>query len=159
MKTPRIRLSRRREQGSVAVEAAVVLPILILFIAVPLFVARVFWYYSVAEKAAHDGARFMSQATRLEMQSSTGGAEPGVAVLARDIANDELDGIRSSLAGVTVTSQCDGLTCGGQVIPSTVRVAVQITVRDNILGVITDQYFGPDGLLLTSDVTMRYAGN
>jgi hypothetical protein len=40
-----------------------------------------------------------------------------------------------------------------------VRVVVQIRVHDGILGPITDQYFGQDGLLLTADVTMRYAGN
>ncbi|MDT1837773.1 pilus assembly protein, partial [Acinetobacter baumannii] len=45
---------RRKERGSAAVEAAIVLPALILFLAVPLFLARIFWYYSVAEKAAHD---------------------------------------------------------------------------------------------------------
>lgn len=157
MKTLLGRGFRRKEQGSAAVEAAIVLPVLILFLAVPLFLARIFWYYSVAEKAAHDGARFLSQATRLEIQASTGGAEPGVVAVAKAIVNAELDGIRPGLVGATPSVLCDGLVCGGLSIPSTVRVAVQIRIRDDIFGFVTDPLFGEDGLLLTADVTVRYA--
>lgn len=159
MKTPLVRLFRRKEEGSVAVEAALVLPILILFVAAPLFLARVFWYYSVAEKAAHDGARFLSQATRLEIQASAGGAAPGIPALARAISDAELDGIRSVVSGASVDVQCDGIACDGLSVPQTVRVVVRIRVHDDILGIITDEFFGPNGLLLTADVTMRYAGN
>lgn len=153
------RFFRRKEQGSVAVEAAIVLPLLILFLAAPLLFARIFWYYNVAQKAAHDSARFLSQATKMEIQASTSGAEPGVAVLARSIANTELDDIRSHLIGASATVLCDGLACDGLSIPSTIRVGVRIRVRDDILGIMTDQFYGADGLLLTADVTMRYAGN
>ncbi|MBQ5940406.1 MULTISPECIES: TadE/TadG family type IV pilus assembly protein [unclassified Massilia] len=153
------RCFRRTEQGSVAVETAIVLPVLILFLAVPFFLARIFWYYSVAEKAAHDGARFLTQASRMEIQASTGGAEPGVAALARAIANAELDEIRPGLVGAAAAAQCDGVPCDGLSIPSMVRVVVRIRVRDEIFGFITDPLFGEDGLLLTADVTMRYAGN
>lgn len=159
MKTFSTRLFRRTERGSVAVETAIILPVLLLFLAAPLFFARIFWYYSVAEKAAHDGARFLSQATKLEMQASTAGSEPGVAVLARAIANAEVDDIRTQLAGTAAASQCDGIPCNGLSIPSIVRVVVQIRVRDDILGLLTNEYYGEDGLLLTADVTMRYAGN
>lgn len=148
---------RRKERGSAAVEAAIVLPALILFLAVPLFLARIFWYYSVAEKAAHDGARFLSQATRLEIQASSGGAEPAVVGLTKAIVNDELDGIRPGLVGATPSVLCDGLICGGLSIPSTVRVAVQIRIRDEVFGFVTDPLFGGDGLLLTADVTVHYA--
>jgi hypothetical protein len=135
------------------------MPLLILFLAVPLFLARIFWYYSVAEKAAHDGARFLSQTSRLEIQASTGGAEPAVAALARAIAEAELDEIRPGLVGAAPAAQCDGLPCNGLSIPTMVRVAVQIRVRDDMFGFVTDPIFGEDGLLLTADVTMRYAGN
>lgn len=151
--------SRRMEKGSVAVEAAILLPVIILFLAVPIFLARVFWYYSVAEKAAHDGARFLSQVSRVEIQASTGGAEPGVAALAKAIVNAELAEIRPGLVGATPSVLCDGLICGGLSVPSTIRVAVQIRVRDDIFGFITDPLFGDAGMLLTADVTVRYAGN
>lgn len=159
MKTPFIRGPRRTERGGIAVEAAIVLPALILFLAVPLFLARIFWYYSVAEKAAHDGVRFLSQATRLEIQASTGGAEPAVAGLARAIVNAELAEIRPGLVGASSSILCDGLVCDGLSIPATVRVAVRISIRDDIFAYVTDPLFGEDGLLLTADVTVRYAGN
>jgi Flp pilus assembly protein TadG len=159
MKTSATRFFRRTERGGVAVEAALILPVLILFLAAPLFAARVFWYYSVAEKAAHDGARFLSSVSRAEIQASTGGAEPGVAALAKSIADDELDEIKPALVGATTGAQCDFGPCGGLTVPQTVRVTVQVKVRDDIFGFITDEYFGEDGLLLTAAVTMRYAGN
>jgi hypothetical protein len=141
------------------VEAVIVLPVLILFIAVPLFAARIFWYYSVVEKAAHDGARFLSAASRQEIQASTGGAEPGVAALAKAIVDAELEDIRPSLAAVTITPLCDFATCGGQTVPQTVRVSVQITVRDNIFDAVTKEYFPARGVVLNTGVTVRYAGN
>jgi hypothetical protein len=159
MKTLATRFFRRTEQGSVAVEAALILPVLILFLAAPLFVARVFWYYSVAEKAAHDSARFLSSASRVEIQASTSGAEPSVTALAKSIADDELEGIRPALVGASVTPQCDFAACDGLSVPQSVRVVVRMRIRDDVFGFITDQYFGEDGLLLTAAVTMRYAGN
>ena len=51
-----IRKPSLRGRGSVAVECAIVLPILLLLISGLLFFARVFWCYTVAQKAAHDGA-------------------------------------------------------------------------------------------------------
>ncbi|MCD2518364.1 pilus assembly protein [Massilia sp. G4R7] len=159
MNTFFLRRHRRKQRGGVAIEAAILLPVIILFLAVPLFLARIFWYYSVAEKAAHDGARFLSQVSRVEIQASSGGAEPGVAALAKAIVNAELAEIRPGLVGATPSVLCDGLMCGGLSVPSMVRVAVQIRVRDDIFGFVTDPFFGEDGLLLTADVTVRYAGH
>lgn len=159
MKTSNAPLLRRNENGGMAIEAAIVLPVLLLFLAVPLFLGRVFWYYDVAQKAAQDGARFLSSVSRTEIQASTGGAQPGVAALAKSIAEEEIKGIRPGLVGASVTPQCDYAECNGLSVPQTVRVSVQIRVRDDILGPITNQFFGEDGFLLTAAVTMRYAGN
>lgn len=159
MKTSFARCLRRTERGSVAVEAAVILPVLILFLAVPLFLARIFWYYSVAEKAAHDSARFLSQASRVEILGPGNGAKPGVVGIAEAIIDAELAEIRPGLVGTSPTILCEGYTCDGLSVPADVRVAIRIRVRDEIFGPITDPIFGEDGLLLTADVTMRYAGN
>jgi hypothetical protein len=159
MKTSFSRYFRRTEGGSVAIETAIILPILLLFLAVPLFLARVFWYYSVAEKAAHDSARFLSQASRVEILGTGNGAKPGVLAIAESIIEAELEEIRPGLVGTSPTILCDSYTCDGLSVPADVRVAVRIRVRDNIFGPITDAIFGEDGLLLTADVTMRYAGN
>lgn len=159
MKTSFIRCFRRTEQGGVAVEAAAFVPIIIMFLAVPLFLARVFWYYSVAEKAAHDGARFLSQATQTEIKEVAGGAQVAVATLAEAIVDAELEEIRPRLVVAGVTVLCDNLRCSGAGVPSIVHVAVEIRVRDEVFAPITERLFGEDGLRLTAAVTMRYAGN
>lgn len=146
MKTSFARCFRRTEQGSVAVEMAVVLPVLIMFLAIPLFLARIFWYYSVAEKAAHDSARFLSQASRVEILGSGNGAKPGVVGLAEAIIDAELAEIRPGLSAAVPTILCEGYTCAGQRVPTDVRVALEIHVRDEIFGPITDPIFGEDGL-------------
>jgi Flp pilus assembly protein TadG len=161
MKTLSTGWSRHREQGSVAVEAALVLPILLLFLAVPLFFARVFWYYSVAEKAAHDAARFLSTATQVEMKTQTGGGgDAPLANVARSIADAEIEEIKPALDAWSIAVQCDLSPCGIAV-PQTVRVQVRLRISDNIFAPITDPYYkvAGEGLLLTSDLTMRYAGN
>lgn len=161
MKTSSNRCVRPTERGGVAVEAAFLIPIIFLFLAVPLFLARVFWYYSVAEKAAHDGARFLSQASQAEIREVAGGAQVAVATLAEAIVNAELDEIKPGLVGhgSVNTVLCDNRKCGGLNVPSIIYVGVEIRVRDRFFGPITDSLFGEDGLRLTADVTMRYAGN
>lgn len=159
MKTSFVQCFRRTEQGSIAIETAVILPVLIMFLAVPLFLARIFWYYSVAEKAAHDSARLLSQASRAEILGPGNGAKPGVVALAESIIDAELAEIRPGLVTTVPTILCEGYTCAGQRVPQDVRVALEIHVRDEIFGPITDPIFGEDGLWLTADVTMRYVGN
>jgi hypothetical protein len=108
--------------------------------------------------AAYDGARFLSSVSRSEIQASAGGAEPSVSSLAKAIAEAEIAGIRPMLVGSSVTPQCDYAACNGLTVHQTVRVAVQMRVRDDILGFIINEYFGENGFLLTTAVTMRYAG-
>ena len=144
--------------GSVAVECAVFLPILLLTLAVPLFFARVFWYYNVAEKAAHDAARFLSAATQAEIKAQGSGfSEPPIAGVARSIAMAELEEITPGLDGLRVDVQCDGGPCG-IIVPQTVRAFVRIQMRDWIFPAFSSAYYGDEGVILVTDVTMRYAG-
>ncbi|BDT59551.1 hypothetical protein MasN3_30450 [Massilia varians] len=159
MKTSFSRCFRRTEQGSVAIEAAIILPILILFLAVPIFLARIFWYYSVVEKAAHDSARFLSQASKVEIFGPGNGGKPGVVGLVEGIIDAELEEIKPGVEMLPPTILCGGYTCGGESAPADVRVAVRILVRDEMFAPVTNSIFGEDGLRLTADVTMRYAGN
>jgi len=154
----RPKLFRKSADGSVAVEMAVILPILLLFLAVPLFIARIFWFYSVGEKAAHDAARFLSTATQAEMRTPGGGFnEAKVAAVARWIAQQELEEILPFTDGIIIDVQCNTGGCGAAV-PNTVHVGVQTTLHDNILGGMTSLYFGGTDLVLYSNVTMRYVG-
>jgi hypothetical protein len=160
MRKTKARCGGRAEKGSIAVETVLCLPLLILFLVVPLFLARAFWYYSVAQKAAHDGARFLASAAQFEIMppASIGDARLPVAVLAEAIAHAELQEIKPALERYTITALCDGDACGFEV-PNTVRVSVRLKLRDEIFGPFTNEYFGEEALSLEARVTMRYVGN
>jgi Flp pilus assembly protein TadG len=155
----RPRLFRKAAKGSVAVEMAFILPIFILVLAVPLFFARVFWFYSVGQKAAHDATRFLSTATQAEMRTPGGGFnEAKVAAVARWIAQEELQEILPFTDGILIDVQCNSGTCGATV-PDTVHVGIQVTLHDTILNGITGDYLGNTDMVLVGNVTMRYVGN
>lgn len=154
MKTPAHCFVRKTHRGGIAVEMAIVLPILILLLATLVFFARVFWYYSVAQKAAQDAARFLSTASQIELRTT--GAP--VAALARAIAETETASLDPVVEVKDIVVQCNFINCG-VTLPTTVRVAVTLTIRDDLLGPYTSAFFGTDGVVLTADVTRRYAGN
>jgi len=159
MRTRFVGVRRRAEQGSVAVEMAFSLMILLLFLAVPLFFAQVFWYYSVAQKAAHDAARFLATASHLEMTTlGNGDSDAPVSTLAKQIALAETDEIRPMLDARTIVVQCDLTQCGWSV-PQTVRVQVRIRISNQVLSGVTDYFTNGQGINLTADSTMNYAGN
>lgn len=149
---------RYAERGSVAVEMAVSLTILILFLAVPLFFAEIFWFYSVAQKAAHDATRFLATASRIEMttQAAAGGDAP-VAILAKSIADAEIAQTEPMFDAWSIVVQCDLSQCGWAV-PQTVRVQVRLRISDRIFGAFTDDFTNGQGVNLTADTTMSYAG-
>jgi cbb3-type cytochrome oxidase subunit 3 len=148
---------------------AAILPILLLILTVPVFYARVFWYYSAAEKAAHDAARFLSSATQAEMRTlGDGGGEARVAAIARWIADTETEALRPVMSPRWIYVQC-GTPVGtggyidygncGNVVPVMVRVYFDMTMYDDIFGEFTAAFYPEDGLRMKTDVTMRYAGN
>ena len=162
MNSANIRQRRRRERGIAAVEAAVAMVLLILCLAVPLFLARIFWYYSVAQKAAHDAARFLSTASRVEMLTLGPGFEGAapIADVARDIVLAEIAEIRPQLDAWAIDVQCDLTSCG-MTVPKSVRVQVRIRIHDAILPAITDEFFynqGNRAVNMTANVTMNYVG-
>lgn len=153
------RFHRRAEQGSIAIETAFSLLILSVFIVIPFLLARIFWFYSVAEKAAHDGARFLSNAAQHEIVVPMGsGDEASIARLAESIAHAELDEIKPALEYFTITALCDLDQCGFEV-PQTVRVSVRLRIRHEMFGSIAADIFGEDPLQLEARVTMRYVGD
>lgn len=154
MKTSSNSRTRHREKGSAAVEMAIVLPILVLLLTTLVFFARVFWYYSVMQKAAQDTTRFLSTATQVEMRAT--GAP--MAAVARSIAEAETAVLRPVADDFAIDVQCNFASCGFAV-PVTVRTVIQMRMSDKIFGPITSAFYGSDGLVLTADVTMRYAGN
>lgn len=154
MKTPAQRCARKGHGGGIAVEMAIVLPILILLLASLVFFARVFWYYSVAQKAAQDAARFLSTASQVELRT------PGspAAALARAIVEEETAVLDAVMSQKEVTVQCNFGACGIGT-PTSVRVLIQMRFQDDLMAPYTAIFYGGDGLMLTADVTRRYVGN
>ncbi|MGZ8320168.1 MAG: TadE/TadG family type IV pilus assembly protein, partial [Telluria sp.] len=140
-----------------AVEMAIMLPILIMLLAVPLYYGRVFWHYTVAQKAAHDAARYLISAPLTQMRNP---AQVGNALaVANAIIDAELAELNPGPYQPVVTIQCNGVTCGGLIPPSTIRINIQIAMYDPLLSSMTERYVGAYGVLINADATMRYAGN
>jgi Flp pilus assembly protein TadG len=148
--------SPRRERGSAAVELALILPILITLLTFPVFYARCLWHYTVAQKAAQDAARYMASVPAAEMRSRKLGA--AAQKIAEEIANQEIAELAPGKEFDPPQITCDGLSCGSSTgkTPSKVRVYISFGMADTFFGAVdTGRY----GLLITADVTMRYAGN
>jgi hypothetical protein len=166
------KLPGRLERGSIAIEMAIILPILLLVLTMPLFYARVFWYYSVAAKAAHDAARFLSTATQAEMRTlGDSGVEARVATIAAWIADTETEVLKPVMERRAFEAQCGYPTgtgtppnimyqrCNQNILPSTIKVYVGWTLYDDLFGEFTSALYPEEGLHMQPDVTMRYAGN
>lgn len=147
-------LARRRQRGIAAIELAVILPVVLIMLSVPLFFGRVFWHYTVAQKAAHDAARYLSGVSLAEMTAP--GRIGKVIAVAQAIATAEMSDLNPGPYAPGVTIQCDGVSCFGFAPPSTVRVVVQMPIYDDIFPAFTSELVGAYGWLLTADVTMRY---
>ncbi len=148
--------SSKPERGSVAVELALILPVMILLIFMGLVLGRLFWHYTVAHKAAQDAARYMSTISAQEMRERLLVAD--AVSVARSIATEELADLNPGRTDPVVDILCNNATCNGvgsRPLPNTVKVTVQIDFFD------TMQYFdfGRYGLPIEAVSEMRYVGN
>lgn len=152
---------RRRANGGVAVEFAALLPVMVLLVSAMLFLGRVFWHYTVAEKAAYDAVRFLAAvpAGAFRIQGP-GGTESPVAAVARAIVLEEIAELNQGGPYVPVIDvQCDGRTCGGTSVPSRLTVLVTLSIFDPFFDGITAQFTGGREILLYPAATMHYTEN
>ena len=148
--------ARRRQRGVAAVEAAVLLPLLLVLLVFPLFFGRIFWHYAVLQKAAHDAARYLATVPLVEMNNPARG--PLAADLARAIATTETAELYAGEnSPVSITVLCDDGNCDAG-LPATVSVLARTRMYDPFFGSVTKPIFGEDGLLLRAKVVMRYVG-
>ncbi|MDY0961108.1 MULTISPECIES: TadE/TadG family type IV pilus assembly protein [Massilia] len=144
----------RRQRGVAAVEFAVLLPCLALVLASLILCARLMWHYTVAHKAAQDAARYMATVPAVEMRS------PALAVEAKavavEIAKREMVDLALGRNAATTDVQCDSYNCGFLIgeVPSTVKVALALRIRDPIFNL----YLGPYGLPIVVNVVEPYVG-
>jgi hypothetical protein len=156
------------QRGSTTIGLTLILPLLAFLLAVPMFLAQAVWYYSVAHKAAHDAARFLSNASRAEMRHAAGeGSEARVVASARWIAESGTAALRAAVDPRAIGLQCGAPEAGGRLVygdcgaavPETIRVHIGLVVRDALFPGVQGAYFRPEPLHLTAVVTLRYAGN
>jgi hypothetical protein len=158
------RKPRGRERGSVAVECVTVLPVLFLLLSAMLFFGRVFWHYTVAEKAAHDAAGFLARTTLREIKTPNGG-EVAVALVAAKIAQEELKELNPG-GGVFVTISCyvgepDSYwdRCYGIDLPKKVMARVTVSINDPFLDAFTSEFTNGEPIILRAVMATDYVGN
>jgi hypothetical protein len=146
----------RGQRGIAAVELALTLPVLVMLLAVPLFFGRVFWHYTVAQKAAHDAVRYFATVPLTQMRNPN---QVGYSVeVAHAIATEVMADLNPGPYPPDITVSCDGFNCVGFSIPTMVKVGVQISMHDEIFPFVTGSFMGEFGLPLRAEVTMQYAG-
>lgn len=155
--------SSASSKGVAAVELTIWLPVLLLLLGAGLFLGRLFWHYTVAQKAAHDAARFLASATITEMRTPPigGGFETPVAAVARKIAEYELSELNpGSPYAPQVAVLCDGVfTCNGQTVPRKITVSISMSVADDFFPDISYTFVGSDAVVIRPFVTVNYVGN
>lgn len=156
MKRPPHHRPAWRQRGVAALEMALMLPLMILMLAAPLFFGRVFYHYAVAQRAAHDAALYLATAPPIDMKTPAQAAN--VAALAAAIVAQEIAGLHPGPYAPVVNVQCDGGQCDGFSVPATVRILIRLDLFDEVFDGYTSYLTGDSGLPLTADVTLRYVG-
>lgn len=144
--------SRHGQRGIAAVELALILPVFLILLTLPLFFGRVFWHYSVVQRAANDAARYLSAIPLSEIKNSS--RTPNVVAVANAIVQSEVAELAAGPDPILVTVLCDSIgQCGGYAIPATVTVTIQLQMSDIFFSGITEL-----SLPLTASVTYPYLG-
>lgn len=146
----------RSERGVAAIEFAVILPVILMMLALPLYFGRVMWHYTAAQKAAYDAARYLSSVSRGEIKDPA--KIGGVVALAKSIANAETGELNSGPYPTVVSVLCDNVECSGYVIPTAVTVNIQLYVTDIFFPSISAELAGLGSGVLNAKVTYAYVG-
>lgn len=84
----------RAQRGAVAVEAAIVFTVLVLFATLPsIYWAIYFYRYSAAQKGLHHAALYLSTAPKVEMEAEGPDGDPAALTLAQNILESEMAGM------------------------------------------------------------------
>lgn len=152
--------SPRRQRGSAAVELALILPVFVLLLVFAFYFGRVYWHYSVAQRAAHDAARYLATVSQADMLTPVaGGGDAAAVAVARDIVQAETQWLRPGPYPIEVYVDCDGYGCTGHTLPKKVRVALRMYMYDDFFSSYTSGFGGTSGLEVLADVKIPYAGN
>jgi hypothetical protein len=154
--SPLVRSVARCQRGIAAVELALILPLIVLLLAVPLYFGRVFWHYTAAQKAAQDAARYLSMVPSTELADST--RVRYALKVAQDIAEAETAELNPGPDRPYISVTCDDWACDGFSAPTTVGVSVHLKMVDAYFPVATSLFGGDGGIVLRAAAKVHYVG-
>jgi Flp pilus assembly protein TadG len=146
----------RGQGGFAAVELAIMLPFMVALLALALLAGRLLWHYTVAQKAAHDAARYMSTVPAHDIVSTRVADAQAVGQQILEEEMSELNqGEMPRFTRISCISPLDATdTCNGLTTPTSVSAAVTMRIDDIfLLDVILSQ-----PIIITAKVTMPYVG-
>jgi Flp pilus assembly protein TadG len=156
----------QRQDGAVAVEAALIISlVLVPLMAFVLFFGRYFWYYTMAQKAVHDATLFMATAPLVDIRSN---AASGLA--ASVIVSEIGDMDNRALSTRVTTTECwfripanapflSPFGCAiNAATPVLVRTTLSVEVTDPFLTGLTESLLGGEPLYITAQSSVRYVG-
>lgn len=144
------------ERGAAAVELALILPVMVSMLVFSLLIGRFLWHYTAAQKAAQDGARYLSTISEQDMREEILAAE--AVDVTRQIVRAEIAELNPGATPPSIIISCGDEPCsgiGGLALPDTVSVTVRMRFFD-LLGLIdTGRY----GIPINATAELRYVGN
>ena len=149
--------SQTSQKGSVTVEMALILIVMLMIMAGVFEFSRAFWYYNALDKSTRDAARFMSAVTSIDITNSNNTA--AAVATAKSLALLTANGANVSppLAASNIDIKCDATACTGTK-PS--NVTVTITNFSIKIGSFFPFVLVPGGnygnTTLSPSTTMRY---
>jgi Flp pilus assembly protein TadG len=149
--------SNRRQTGVAAIELAILMPIILVFLTIPFFYARCFWHYTAAQKAAQNATLYLSSVSAAEMRSNVLAKAAGdVAV---EIAKKQIAELAPGSRIAIPQAYCDDVLCGDKTagtLPTTVHVNLTFNMFDDFFNAVDA---GRYGIPITANFRMRYVGN
>lgn len=158
---------RLYERGAIAVEAAIVLPILLLIIGLPsiplAFYCR---QYSAEQKAVHDAALYLSTAPRTEMITAGPDGNPAALTVAKTLMAKEMAGLVPSgtslnpdficLYRVAASPVMKSCTVGNNLDPTHTLIQLGVSMRVTFVNPLTGNDTGNS---ITPYAPVSYLGN
>lgn len=137
--------------GLAAIEFFLILPLLLLLLAFPLYFGRYCYHYSVTHAAATNAANYMSKVPLAEATNTL--KAPIAFGVAREIVRDMTSELNPGPAAPAVMIDCVDNLCSGTIKPKKVRVTIEMSVEDLFFRNVTQL-----SLPVHVSVTLPYVG-
>lgn len=145
-----------RQRGAAAVELAILVSVFAGIFAYVFFLGCYFWYYTAAQKAAHDAARYLSTVSEQEMRDRA--LAPEVGRVAKEIARLGTAEIDPEGPRPTILVYCGTYDCVGvrdTPLPQTVKVVITMDIYAHAFKLMLPRY----GIPIHVEAELPYVGD